>query len=245
MSVQVRKQGGNGKFLGLLAVVGLAGAAFIGYTVTNKPPAPPPVMPVPGDTLLAKQARGYTVGKADAPVEVWEFADFECPTCGRVGVLMEPDIRKNYIETGKIRFTFYDYPLVNAHPNTMPAHNAAACADDQGKFWPLHDRLLEGQAEWNGMVTKSPRKVIAGYAEQLGLDMGKWNACMDASTHEGRIRANYAFGLTQQVAGTPTFYVDGRAVPGVPSYDQLARIIEDAIAARQNAARPIPSAATQ
>lgn len=244
MTVQVRKQtqGGNSKFFGALALVAVAGAAFIGYRMTNKPAAAPPAMPAPGDTALVKQARGYTLGKADAPVEIMEFADFECPSCGRFAALAEPDIRKNYVETGKVKFTFYDWPLTNAHRNTIPAHSAAACADDQGKFWPMHDILLERQEEWNGFVTDDPRKVIAGYAQQLGLDMAKWNACMDAGTHLDRIKANYALGMTMQVRGTPSFYIDGQPVGGGFSYDEIARAIDDALAAREAASRPIPAA---
>ncbi len=243
MNAQVRKpQGGNGRFFAILALVAVAGGAFIAYRMANKPAAAPPPMPSIGDTLLAKQAQGYTIGKADAPIEVMEFADFECPSCGSFSALAEPDIRKNYVETGKIRFTFYDFPLVNAHRNTMPAHNAAACANDQGKFWELHDRMMEQQAEWNGFATDAPRTVISGYAQQLGLDMAKWNACMDASTHEGRIKANYAFGLTQQVGGTPTFVIDGQLHRGGNSYDDIARAIDAAIAAREASARPIPAA---
>lgn len=243
MSVQVRKQsGGNGKFFGLLALVAIAGGAFIAYRAANKPAAAPPVMPVPGDTVAARAAQGWSLGRDDAPVVVEEFADFECPSCGRFATLAEPDLRKAYVETGKVKFVFYDFPLVNAHRNTIPAHNAAACAGEQGKFWPMHDALLERQEEWNGFVTDDPRKPIAGYAQSIGLDMAKWNACMDASTFDARIKGNYALGMTRQVNGTPTFFIDGRLHTGNPSYDELARAIDAALEAKAAASRPIPAA---
>jgi protein-disulfide isomerase len=243
VNAQVRKQqGGNGRFLAILGLIVVAGGAFIAYRMANKPASAPPTMPAVGDTLLAKNAKGYTIGRPEAPIEVVEFADFECNVCGTFSALAEPDIRKNYVETGKIRFTFYDFPIVNAHPNTMPAHQAAACADEQGKFWPMHDRLMEQQAAWNGFATSSPRPILAGYAKEVGLDETKWNACMDAGTHDDRIKANYALGLTQQVRGTPTFIIDGVVHQGGNSYDQLAQAIDAALAAREAAARPIPAA---
>ena len=237
MSAKVRKTSNSSGFIVALVAIVLAGGGFIWWKTQQPPPTAPMVMPTVADALLAGKAQGYTVGSADAKVEIIEFADFECPACGNFANVTEPDVRRNLIETGKVRYTFYDFPLLNAHQNTIPASMSAACADDQGKFWEMHDALFMGQIEWNGIATSNPRKVISGYAEKLGLEMAKWNACMDANTHSERIRANYALGMTKQVASTPTFFINGQAYPGALPYDDIKKAVDAALAASV----PIPS----
>ena len=122
------------------------------------------------DTTNAGPAQGYSVGNASAPVKVAEFGDFECPQCGRFSTLTEPDLRKRLIETGEVFFTYYDFPIKELHKNTEAASNAAACADEQGKFWQMHDRLFDTQDQWNGEATNNPGKVFAGFATELGLN---------------------------------------------------------------------------
>lgn len=230
MSAQVRKQSGNKGFMVALGAIVLAGGGFIAYKATRPAPAEPLVLPSMADSTLAAKARGYTIGSPTAPVEVMEFADFECPACGNYFTITEPDVRKNLVAAGKVRYTFYDFPLLNAHQNTVPASMSAACADDQGKFWEMHDELFTNQNEWNGIATGNPRGVITAYAQRIGLDITKWNACMDAQTHGERIKANYALGLTKQVSSTPTFFVNGTKMIGAPPYDELKAAVDSAAA---------------
>jgi len=231
VSAKVRKTSSNTGFIAALTGIVLAGGGFIWWKTQQPPPRAPMVMPTFADSLLATKARGYTVGSPDAKVEIIEFADYECPACGNFANVTGPDVRKNLVETGMVRYTFYDFPLTNAHPNTVPASMSAACADDQGKFTGMHDALFMGQIEWNGIATSNPRKVMSGYAEKLGLDMGKWNACMDADTHLERIRGNYALGMTMQVQSTPTFIINGQTYPGALPYDDLKKAVDGAFAA--------------
>ena len=240
MSTKVSKKSGNSGFIIALVGIVVAGGGFIWWKTQQPPPAVVLALPNVADSAMATKAHGYTMGSADAKVEIMEFADFECPACGNFFVITEPDIRKNLIATGLIRYTFYDFPLVNAHRNTIPASMSAACADDQGKFWEMHDALFNGQVEWNGLATKNPRGVISTYAQKLGLDMTKWNTCMDAGTHADRIKSNYAFGMLKQVGSTPTFVVNGRMLQGgSANYDELKAAVDAAIAP----SLPIPSAA--
>ncbi len=239
MSAKVRKQSSNTGFIIALVAVVVAGGGFIFWKTQNKPAAAAMTMPGVADSALAAKARGYTIGSATAPVEIIEFADYECPACGNFATITEPDIRKNLVATGLVRYTFYDFPLLNIHQNTVPASHAAACADDQGKFWELHDKIFEGQFEWNGQATGNPRGVISTYAQKLGLDMKKWDACMDANTHMERIKANYALGLTKQVPSTPTFFVNGTKLETRSnSYDEIKAAVDAATAATL----PIPAA---
>lgn len=240
MSAKVSsKKSNNSGFVIALVGILIAGGGFIWWKTQQPPPAPAVVMPTVTDSLLASKAQGYTLGSPDAKVEIVEFADFECPGCGNFAVVTEPDVRKNLVATGQVRYTFYDFPLLNAHLNTVAASMSAACANDQGKFWEMHDAIFMGQIEWNGIATTNPRKILTGYAEKLGIDMAKWNACMDANTHAERIRANYALGLTKQVGGTPTFFIDGRLLQmRSNSYDEIKAAVDAANAAHL----PIPTA---
>lgn len=231
MSAKVRKQSSNTGFIVALAGIVIAGGGFIWWKTQNTPAQDTLVLPSVADSALAQKARGYTMGSPTAPVEIIEFADFECPACGNFATITEPDIRKNLVETGQARYTFYDFPLLNAHRNTVPASMSAACADDQGKFWQMHDMIFTGQVEWNGIATSNPRKVLAGYAETLGIDMPKWTACMDAGTHTERIRANYSLGLMKQVGSTPTFYVNGEKMdPRRANYDDFKAAVDAVVA---------------
>ncbi len=233
----VRKKSNNSSFIVALGAIVAVGGGFIWWKTQQKPVEPPVVLPSVGDSVLAQKAHGYTIGSPDAKVEIMEFADFECPACGNFFTITEPDVRKNLVATGIVRYTFYDFPLVNAHDNTIPAAMSAACADDQGKFWEMHDALFNGQIEWNGQATKNPRSVTSGYAQKIGLDMTKWNACMDASTHGERLRANYALGMLKQVGSTPTFFVNGNKMAGAANYDELKAAVDAALAPTL----PIPS----
>ncbi|HEX2781810.1 MAG TPA: thioredoxin domain-containing protein, partial [Gemmatimonadaceae bacterium] len=123
------------------------------------------------------QARGYVLGDTTKGVQVMEFADFECPACMQFATITEPDVRK-LVQQGKISYRFYDYPLP-MHANTWDASNAAACANEQGKFWEMHDALFENQDRWNGEATRSPKPVLKGLAQQVGLDAAKWEQCFD------------------------------------------------------------------
>jgi protein-disulfide isomerase len=172
-----------------------------------------------------------------------EFGDFECPSCGRYATITEPDVRAKLIETGMVRFTYYDFPLTQLHKHTMVASMAAACADDQGKFWPMHDKLYETQYDWTGQVTDNPRKVIDAGAQAIGLDMPKWNTCMEQRPHETRIKANYAFGLPYVKGGTPTFIINGQELRENPSYDGIKAAVDEAIRIKTAASAPIPTSA--
>ncbi|MEO7822230.1 MAG: thioredoxin domain-containing protein, partial [Gemmatimonadaceae bacterium] len=164
------------------------------------------------DTTNAGPAQGYLLGNPDAPVKILEYADFECPACAGFATITEPDVRKRIIDTGLASLTYYDFPLT-MHPNTMPASHAAACADEQGKFWSMHDRIFESQDEWNAQATDSPKAFFKRYANEVGLDIGRWEACYNAKKYAGRINANLADGLRRGVGSTPSFVIGNKLYP--------------------------------
>src|SRR3954470_20434386 len=210
-------------FLWVLGLIALVGVAALGYVVT-KPKASSGVRDV-ADTANAGPSQGYLLGKVDAPVKIMEFADFECPSCAGFATVTEPDVRSRIIDAGLANLTYYDFPL-NIHKNTLGASNAAACADEQGKFWPMHDRLYQTQDEWNGEATDAPKAFFKRYAGEAGLDVAKWESCFDGRKFQKRIAANLAEGLRRGVNSTPTCVIGGRLYPGMRSYDELKGIVD-------------------
>ena len=177
--------------------------------------------------VTAAQAEGYLLGNPKAPVQILEFADFECPACGQFATVTEPDVRKRIIEPGTASYRFFDFPLPQ-HKNSMAASNAAACAADQGKFWEMHDRLFFGQPEWETNAVRNPKKVFTRYAKELGLNVDTWTSCYDEQRHQNRILANRAEGERRNVQSTPTFVIGRKQVPGSLAYDQLKAYVDSA-----------------
>jgi protein-disulfide isomerase len=213
----------NSRFYLALGIVGVAGIAAIAWLANRPKPAGRVVTP----GAVPAKAQPFALGQASAPVTIVEFADFECPACGGYATVTGPDVKKRLVETGLARVEFYPFPL-DIHKNTWDATLAAACANDQGKFWEMHDRLFEGQLEWSGQATSNPRKVIRGYAEQLKLDMPKYEQCMESETHRPAIQASYNYAVQMGVGQTPTFIIGGKMYPGALPYDEVKRLVDEA-----------------
>jgi protein-disulfide isomerase len=214
----------NARFLTALGLLAAVGVIAIVY-VMNQPKAP--IATTVADPASLGPAKGYLLGKPDAPVQIIEFADFECPACGNFAVVTEPDVRKRIIETGEASYRYYDFPLP-MHKNTWFASEAAACANDQGRFWEMHDRLFQGQDQWNTEATGNPSSIFAGYAKDLGLDVDKWRTCYTGQAHFRDISANKAEGERRKVSQTPTFVIGDKEIPGVIPYDQLKALVDSA-----------------
>ena len=188
-------------------------------------------------SLPPMKAQGYLIGNPTAPVEITEFADFECPSCGQYATLTEPDVRTRLVNTGKVRVRYLDFPL-SMHKNTWAASLAASCANDQGKFWEMHDQIFASQDKWNGETTSSPRKVLEGLAQGLGLDMAKYGSCMDAETHRAQIQANEQEGERRGVNSTPSFLIGGKLYPGALPFDEINKLVEAELAKAPAPAAP-------
>ena len=203
--------------LGAVAVVGIA---LIGRAALHRS-APPLTM----DTIapLASGPRGVTLGSDSARVEIMEFSDFECPYCARFAVLQMPDVRSRLIETGRVRWRFVHFPL-QGHLKSPTAHLAAACASEQGRFWQLHDLIYERQGEWT--EDRDLVGALTNLAAQAGVDRARFDQCMSQRSAWGRVLADKALGDSIGINGTPTFFVNGRQVPDVPSFDRLRAIVD-------------------
>jgi len=219
----------------VLALVAVAGIGALAYVLAKPKPRAQEVT-VSTDTANAGASHGYSFGKTDAPVQILEFGDFECPQCARFATLTEPDLRKRLVGTGQVSFTFYDFPIPEIHRNTEAASNAAACADEQGKFWEMHDRIFDSQDRWNGEATDQPGKIFAELAAGIGLNVPSWQQCFDARKYQKRINANLAEGLRRGVNATPSFIIDNRLHTGSMGYDELKAVVDSA---RGSAATPV------
>jgi len=169
-------------------------------------------------------------GSPDAPVEITEFADYQCPFCQTFATLQMPTIEERLIKTGRVRWRYRDFPL-QQHPFARLAAHSAACADEQGKYWDQHQRIYEGQSEWAGARNAGP--IFRNYAQASGLDLGRYDACMKAGKYAGRIQASYNEGVQLGVSSTPTLLVSGRLYRGRFDSDAITKLVDSLAPRRQ------------
>ncbi|MGH8522377.1 MAG: DsbA family protein [Gammaproteobacteria bacterium] len=136
-------------------------------------------------------------GKKDAKLTLIEFSDYQCPFCRRHVETTLPQLEKDYIATGKLRYVFRDFPLESIHAQAVKAAEAAHCAGEQGKYWELHDKLFANQK------TLAPENLVA-YAKAIGLEAGRFNECLESGKYAGKIKRGIAEGQKLGITGTPT-----------------------------------------
>jgi protein-disulfide isomerase len=225
-----RKRSPNTVFYVALAALAIAGLGTLGYVATRG--ADRQVVTL-DPNLPAVQSEGYVIGSASAPVEVIEFADFECPACAQFATLHEPDVRSRLVQPGHIRFRFLDYPLVEiGHRNSPTASLAAACANEQGKFWEMHDAIFSTQDRWATEATRNPRGVIDPLAQQVGLDVARYRQCMDTQRYVANIQAHRRAAERYKVTSTPSFVIGGKVYAGSLPYDEFKRRVDEEATAR-------------
>jgi protein-disulfide isomerase len=162
------------------------------------------------------------LGPKDAPIEMIEFSDFQCPFCQRANPTVE-QVLKTY--GAQIRFSYRHYPLPN-HPNARQAAEAAACAEEQGKFWEYHDRLFANSSKLTDPDLKA-------HAAAIGLNTAQFNTCVDTHKHKSDVDADIAAADAVGVNGTPAFFINGRSIDGAQSFDVFKKIIDEELAAKK------------
>jgi protein-disulfide isomerase len=207
-------------FSGLLLAVAVLGAGALWYG-SRRPAAPAASAPPP--VAAADGFTGYTLGARAAPIEVTEYSDFECPYCAAFATVQMPVIREQLIATGKVRWRFRDYPLP-VHQYSRYAALAGQCGGEQSKFWEMHDQLFLHH-EW-AQTGKNPRSLFRDLARSIGVDLDKYDACMDGQRYAGRVQASLEEGQHAGVQGTPTFYVNGRRFDGRPASDAFKALVD-------------------
>jgi protein-disulfide isomerase len=211
----------------LLALIAVGGIGYLSYLSTRKTQATFVTSPI--DTTLPRvESEGYLMGSPTAPVEVMELGDFECPGCAQFNAVTEPDVRARLVQPGTVRFRYVDFPL-SMHRNTWNASRAAACADEQGKFWEMHDLLFQTQVRWNGEATGNPDKVFKDLGKQLGLNQKQFNDCIDTKKYQAKIQAHERIAASRKATGTPTFFVGGLQLTSKPTYDAIKQLVDSAL----------------
>lgn len=170
---------------------------------------------------------GYELGRKDAPLTLVEFADYQCPFCKQFQSTVFRRLKKEYIDTGKLRFVSRDLPL-DMHPNAFGAAQAARCAGEQDKFWEMRDTLI---AHSDNLAPEA----VGTYANQLGLDMERFHSCVDKGTYLPSIRQDIADATSAGISGTPAFVigrssetsVEGTKVVGAQPYESFEKILAD------------------
>ncbi|MCS6843157.1 MAG: DsbA family protein [Caldilineales bacterium] len=189
---------------------------------SGTPPAP--------STLPADLISWSTKGRADAPVTVTVFSDFECPACKSFAQGIEKQIEEKYVLTGKVRYEYKHLPLPQHNPGANWAANAAECAADQGRFWDMHAYLFQegGTALSNNFTQGRLRDMAAA----LGLDTAKFNDCLSREQFGDRVQADVREARRLNVNSTPTVFVNGQRVDiAAQGYQGVITAIEAALAA--------------
>jgi len=158
-----------------------------------------------------------SLGPADAPVTLVEFADFQCPFCGRLLPTIK-QLRQRYGD--RLRVVWKDFPLRRIHPQAFHSAEAANCAREQGKFWEYHDRLFSNQQALSDAALKQ-------YARDSGIDAARFDACLDSSKYEARVRDAAAVAARLGFTSTPTTYINGRMISGAKPYEAFRAVIDD------------------
>ena len=230
----------NNKVLGIIIVLVaiasfLGGATFTQYQqkgagpkagVTPSPTAQQPTEPA--EVLGAEDFNKITSGGAavkgeeNAVITIVEFSEYECPFCKRYVDETYPQILDEYGE--KIRYVFHDYPLP-FHTHAQKMAEVARCAGEQDKYWQMHDLLFKNRETW---VNKEDASAdITGYAKSLGLDLEKFNSCLDSGKYTQAVKDDMALGQTVGVQGTPTFFINGKRLVGAQPFESFKAIIEE------------------
>ncbi|MBT8335105.1 MAG: DsbA family protein [Gemmatimonadetes bacterium] len=226
----------NGKIIALL--VGLAVLAAVGLNLRSAGSADMAVAPIDLEindmSELADRAPGIHVGDENAPITILEFADFQCPGCMAFAGTVKPQVDVAFVESGAVKFVFYDFPLTSIHPHAFLAARAGRCADEQGRFWEYHDEIFRNQSAWS-FSAAPPSGAFEDYAAQVGLDQGDFRSCLRSDRYADVVTANMQLGQGLGVTGTPTILITrgGRDVRRVDAgtiadmYPEIQRIVQE------------------
>lgn len=165
-----------------------------------------------------------SLGSEEAPVLIIAFSDYQCPYCRRFHEQTFPDLKREFIDTGKVRFVHRDFPLTQIHRYAGLAALAAECADEQGRFWEMHDLLFRRQTEWASAA--DARERIEGYGQDLGLDGEALSQCIDDQSRAQEILKDLQDGVSYGVQGTPAFFINGQKLEGAQPFSAFKQVIE-------------------
>ena len=153
------------------------------------------------------------------------LTSFQCPGCGQFASFTAPLIKERLVETGKVRFVYYDFPLPQ-HPNAAITAQASEAAALQGKFWPMHDLLFANHTEWTELA--DPTDVLVGYAQRIGLNIQKFKADLTSQAVKDIVDTHLKEARRISLFQTPTFFINGKMIQNPQSYEQFNSILQAA-----------------
>ena len=171
------------------------------------------------------------IGDPNATISIIEFSDFQCPFCARFHIQTLPSILEEYVDQGKVKLIFRDFPIQNIHPNALPASVAAECANEQGKFKEMHDELFDNQKEWSGLETANAMSLFSQYALEMGLEQEIFDSCLTNGKYIEEIRNDLNDGRTYGVSGTPGFFIGNDQIgyvelKGAQPFESFKKVID-------------------
>jgi protein-disulfide isomerase len=249
--ISMKKSTFNGLILGLVLVIGIA-AFFAGSYITNmnsdqisekdlNDAIAKLELKILQNQLPTKQPQSIVkisadndpiIGDPNAPITIIEFSDFQCPFCARFHIQTLPLILEEYIEQGKVKLVFRDFPIQSIHPNALPASVAAECANEQGKFKEMHDMLFDNQNEWNKQDTVDALSSFSQYATNIQLEQDTFDSCLTNGKYIEEIKKDLNDGKNYGVSGTPGFFVGNDEIgyvelKGAQPFEIFKKIIDE------------------
>jgi protein-disulfide isomerase len=183
---------------------------------------PLPTVNIPTSPPRPYATEGKTLGAADAPIVMEEYADFQCPRCGEFANGAARQIEEIYVATGKVKFVYHYFAFLGAE--SVQAAEAAECAGEQGHLWSYMDTLyLNQRGENEGAFDKAH---LEAFAEGLGLDRLKFRTCLDTHRYRALVQSETQAGRARGVQGTPTFFLNGQMLVGALPFEEFRHQIE-------------------
>jgi len=235
-----QNQGGGSKWfyvtLGVVILVGVGWLLTAGRSGGEAEELPPLAVAQTAG-IVADPNSGTSIGPDDAVVTIYDFSDYLCPHCREFNSMVGKLLRRNYaVPGGPLRWVSFEFPLGEG---SFPATVASLCAEEQGKYWEMHDMIFARVESW--ATETNPTRAFVDLAKDIGLDTGDFKSCLDKRENTRRILSAKQFGVDLGVTGTPTVFINGQAVPRTNqfySYQGLEQVIQQEAAAAAAAATP-------
>jgi len=217
-----------------LALVALATTGFICNDAVPAVAAAP--LAVSADTTQDPDLLGArTKGKADAPITVIEMSDFQCPYCRAFATETFPTLDQEYIQSGKVRWIFVNFPITELHPNAVAAAELALCSAKQGKFWPMHDLIYKHQPTWAPL--REPGQFLLTLADSLRIPRDSIVPCVQNSTFRSLVQKDANTAARIGARSTPSFLIEGALLSGAYPAEVFRHVLDSVYAVKTAAPR--------
>jgi protein-disulfide isomerase len=190
---------------------------------------------LPASSLQHDPLAARTKGRPNAPITVYEMADFQCPACRDFALSTLPAIERDYIHTGKVRWVFVNFPLTHIHKNAVAAAQVAMCAARQDKFWAMHDALYQRQPQWAAL--DQAWAALIALADSVGVRHDSLVACLNTRATVDEITRDAQGSARTGASGTPSFYIEGGLADGAIPAAAFSRILDSIYRVKTGAPR--------